>query len=579
MNDSKIRRNFKSSDTEEPKYNDYSSLPPEQVKPPEAANRFFMSGSRKELSETKREYVEASRPQYSFEKSSPKGLYADPKAGVVDEYASNSDWRARIQKAVAESEKRINPEKAERKPWPDAPTDFRQKEPLFDNLFETDDSESEESVDSENLIWEIDEKVTRESVSSPRSDSLNIEKETFVPETKKETTIEAAEVELKNAIREEAYIAWLAERNEKNELQHSELIQNITIAKKKQQRAETYDKWMAERETRIIEDETCLKRKIEKKAEQQKRAAAYENWISQREAHLEEEDACMKIRIAKNAEKQKRAAAYDNWISQREARLEEEDACMKIRIEKNVEKQKRAAAYDNWISQREARLEEEDACMKIRIEKNAEKQKRAAAYENWISQREARLEEEDVCMTIRIAEKQKKQARSAEYDKWFLARERRISEEESALCNRILEKSQLVFDEDELLAAEEFDASECEFENAEAEFEAVCDSEVSDIFEQEECDTVSASEIEIYTSEAGIEIAESDIKIAEMEIEVIDVDLEVGGSSEDLIEVQVDEEFDNDLQILMSEKKNLEQLRSSKTEKNSESNLDDEFVV
>jgi len=547
MNDSKIRRNFKSSDTEEPKYNDYSSLPPEQVKPPEAANRFFMSGSRKELSETKREYVEASRPQYSFEKSSPKGLYADPKAGVVDEYASNSDWRARIQKAVAESEKRINPEKAERKPWPDAPTDFRQKEPLFDNLFEADDSESEESVDSENLIWEIDEKVTCESVSSLRSDSLNIEKEkeTFVPETKKEKVIEAAEVELKNVVREEAYIAWLAERNEKNELQHSELIQNITIAKKKQQRAETYDKWMAERETRIIEDEACLKIKIEKKAEQQKRAAAYED-----------------------------------WISQREARLEEEDACMKIRIEKNAEKQKRAAAYDNWISQREARLEEEDACMKIRIEKNAEKQKRAAAYDNWISQREARLEEEDVCMAIRIAEKQKKQARSAEYDKWFLARERRISEEESALCSRILEKSQLVFDEDELLTAEEFDAAECEFENAEAEFEAVCDSEVSDIFESEECDVVSASEIEIYTeAEAGIEITESGIKIAETEIEVIDVDLEVGGSSEDLIEVQVDEEFDNDLQILMSEKKNLEQLRSSKTEKNSESNLDDEFVV
>ena len=477
MNDSKIRRNFKSSDTEEPKYNDYSSLPPEQVKPPEAANRFFMSGSRKELSETKREYVEASRPQYSFEKSSPKGLYADPKAGVVDEYASNSDWRARIQKAVAESEKRINPEKAERKPWPDAPTDFRQKEPLFDNLFEADDSESEESVDSENLIWEIDEKVTCESVSSLRSDSLNIEKEkeTFVPETKKEKVIEAAEVELKNVVREEAYIAWLAERNEKNELQHSELIQNITIAKKKQQRAETYDKWMAERETRIIEDEACLKIKIEKKAEQQKRAAAYEDWISQREA---------------------------------------------------------------------------------------------------------RLEEEDVCMAIRIAEKQKKQARSAEYDKWFLARERRISEEESALCSRILEKSQLVFDEDELLTAEEFDAAECEFENAEAEFEAVCDSEVSDIFESEECDVVSASEIEIYTeAEAGIEITESGIKIAETEIEVIDVDLEVGGSSEDLIEVQVDEEFDNDLQILMSEKKNLEQLRSSKTEKNSESNLDDEFVV
>ena len=547
MNDSKIRRNFKSSDTEEPKYNDYSSLPPEQVKPPEAANRFFMSGSRKELSETKREYVEASRPQYSFEKSSPKGLYADPKAGVVDEYASNSDWRARIQKAVAESEKRINPEKTERKPWPDAPTDFRQKEPLFDNLFETDDSESEESVDSENLIWEIDEKVTRESVSSPRSDSLNIEKEkeTFVPETKKEKVIEAAEVELKNVVREEAYIAWLAERNEKNELQHSELIQNITIAKKKQQRAETYDKWMAERETRIIEDEACLKIKIEKKAEQQKRAAAYED-----------------------------------WISQREARLEEEDACMKIRIEKNAEKQKRAAAYEDWISQREARLEEEDACMKIRIEKNAEKQTRAAAYDNWISQREARLEEEDVCMTIRIAEKQKKQARSAEYDKWFLARERRISEEEAALCSRILEKSQLVFDEDELLTAEEFDAAECEFENAEAEFEAVCDSEVSDIFEQEECDVVSASEIEIYTeAEAVIEIAESDIKIAETEIEVIDVDLEVGGNSEDLIEVQADEEFDNDLQILMSEKKNLEQLRSSKTEKNSESNLDDEFVV
>jgi len=635
MNDSKIRRSFTSPEIQESKYNDYSSLPSDSNAQPDvtSTNRFYMSVQRKDLSETKKAYVESTRPpQVSVENPSPKGLYLDPYAKVVDEYASNSDWRSRIQQAVAESDQRLKSEHKGPTPWPEAPAASNPKPLVFENLFDENESESD-SEEAGDILWEIDDKAAFNS-TSPDVDKVESDSEFPKP-----------------VVREEAYEAWLAERNSKIKSQHAKLLLNVEDKQKKKQRSENYDLWMVARSARLSEEESCLKVRTAEKLELQKRAAAHDAWCAARETRLVEEDACLKVRVAEKQEIQKRAAVHDAWCAAREARLVEEDACLKGRVAEKQESQKRAAAHDAWCAARETRLVEEDACLKGRVAEKQERQKRAAAHDVWCAAREARLVEEDACLKVHVAEKQERQKRAATHDAWCAAREARLVEEDACLKGRVAEKQErqkraaahdawcaaravrlaeeeaclkahvtekrklqehadaydewlsereerIVSEEAALFAAisakkisESADEESMEFDykEVEAEFEAVDDPTVSEIFDSCESGDSFSNGVEIAADGGNRDI---------VEIDIIDANLNVGDSFEidqadaehtdaadvsemddpdEFFRVSEGDDYDHDLRVLLNEKKSLEKLRSNI--KDSETDLDDEFIV
>ena len=495
MNDSKIRRSFTSPEIQESKYNDYSSLPSDSNAQPDvtSTNRFYMSVQRKDLSETKKAYVESTRPpQVSVENPSPKGLYLDPYAKVVDEYASNSDWRSRIQQAVAESDQRLKSEHKGPTPWPEAPAASNPKPLVFENLFDENESESD-SEEAGDILWEIDDKAAFNS-TSPDVDKVESDSEFPKP-----------------VVREEAYEAWLAERNSKIKSQHAKLLLNVEDKQKKKQRSENYDLWMVARSARLSEEESCLK-----------------------------------VRTAEKLELQKRAAAHDAWCAARETRLVEEDACLKVHVAEKQERQKRAATHDTWCAARAVRLAEEEACLKAHVTEKRKLQEHADAYDEWLSEREERIVSEEAALFAAISAK-------------------KISE-----------------------SADE-ESMEFDYKEVEAEFEAVDDPTVSEIFDSCESGDSFSNGVEIAADGGNRDI---------VEIDIIDANLNVGDSFEidqadaehtdaadvsemddpdEFFRVSEGDDYDHDLRVLLNEKKSLEKLRSNI--KDSETDLDDEFIV
>ncbi|MBZ3936055.1 hypothetical protein [Methanimicrococcus blatticola] len=539
MKNSKIRRTSESPTDGDFIYIDYSSLPTDSQNEPEESERFFISVQRKELTPAKKAYVESTRtkPDAPFADAHPKGLYSESGAGVVDDYAAQTDWRDRIQKAVAESATRIKPPSRETTPWPEAPQDRQIKiayqERIFEEITPT-EPEVDDEID-EIVLWEIDEKITS--------------REPFIPE-------EYAGGGKPN-VRADAYEQWLSERNARLAAEDAQLKANVAANLKKQKRAEAHDQWLTEREARIAAEDMELKEAVAANLKKQKYAGAYDEWLAEREARIAKEDAQLKMDVAANLKKQRQAEAYDQWIAEREARIAAEDAQLKAAVAANLKKQKYAEAHDQWVAEREARIAAEDAQLKAAVATNLKKQKYAEAHDLWVAEREARLAAEEHELLEKIREK--------EVEAFVYSADLKPTDETAP-----------VFEND--------------LKEIEDEFEAVFDETIDQMFETVSEDTVSGievydeTEIEIIAespNEAAEDVADENIAIEEENIaaadENITADDETVATGEDAAAEEEadepDEEYDADLQALLNEKKSLERLRVKSQ------NLDDEFVV
>ena len=470
MKDSKIRRT--SSDSKENEYKDYSMLPLDRNNDRKTeGDRIFMSVQRDELPAVKKAYVEASKPVYDepVEKRQPKGMYFDSKSKVVDNYASNSDWRERIRKAVAESEKTVNPPAADRKPWPEAA--FERNKPAVDDK----------------ILWEIDDIKKNDKPIARDKDYSPVKSEKAKP------------------VRAEAYAVWLAERNARIEKENENLIRSVSKKQKKQKLADVYEKWMAERKEKVGREEAELKKRIAEKQKRQKLAEVHEKWAAEREEKVGREEAELKKRIAEKQKRQKLAEVHEKWAAEREEKVGREEAELKKRI---AEKQKR--------------------------------QKLAEVHEKWAAEREEKVGREEAELRKRIAEKQRTQRFAGMHNKWITEREKRIEEEAEDLEKRIFVKRN--------------EAAKAEIEEREKEAEKTAAETVRVIEEKPDAEAKVVIEIEP-TDEAK---PKSEIPAEKKE---------------------ADEEYDNDLQILLKEKKELEQLRMESAKREGKQKLDDEFVV
>ena len=296
MKDSKIRRT--SSDSKENEYKDYSMLPLDRNNDRKTeGDRIFMSVQRDELPAVKKAYVEASKPVYDepVEKRQPKGMYFDSKSKVVDNYASNSDWRERIRKAVAESEKTVNPP-ADRKPWPEAA--FERNKPAVDDK----------------ILWEIDDIKKNDKPIARDKDYSPVKSEKAKP------------------VRAETYAVWIAERNARIEKENEDLIRSVSKNQKKQKLADVYEKWMAERKEKVGREEAELKKRIAEKQKKQMLAEVHEKWAAEREQKIKSEEHELRKRIAEKQRTQRFAGMHNKWITEREKRIEEEAEDLEKRI-------------------------------------------------------------------------------------------------------------------------------------------------------------------------------------------------------------------------------------------------------
>lgn len=329
---------------------------------------------------------------------------------------------------------------------------------------------------------------------------------------------------------------------------------------KKGIRAEAYTTWLAERNVRLAAEDAQLKINVAANLKKQKRAEAHEQWLAEREERIAAGDAQLKKDIAANLKKQKYSEAHDKWLAEREVRLAAEDAQLKSDVAAHLKKQKLSEAYNKWFAEREARLAAEDAQLKATVAANLKKQKHIEAHEQWLAEREARIAVEDAQLKAYVAAVQKKQKRSEAYDLWCAERQKRIEAEEHDLLEKVREKKA---EGEEFMYSNELKPEdalssvlESELKEIETEFEAVFDETVDQMFETVSEDDNSV--IEVYDETKDEIIVESQIK----------TETDASGELE-----EPDEEYDADLQALLSEKKSLEQLRVKAQ------NLDDEFVV
>ncbi|MDL2260713.1 hypothetical protein LJC08_00485 [Methanimicrococcus sp. OttesenSCG-928-J09] len=524
MKDSKIRRTFQSSDSEDSPYKDYSALPTDSNKKSdsESTDRIFMSVQRKDLSATRSAFSEPqTKPNDPFYNAQPKGMYFESGSKVVDDYASRTDWRDRIRQAVAESESRVKPVSKEPTPWSEAPspnTIYRER------VFEETKSAAETDDD---ILWEIDEKYGKKSVPAPAPIPTST-----VSSAKKEER-PAFESSGKKVVRAEAYTAWLAERNAKIIGEEEQLIQTAAAKQRKLKRSEAYDFWISERDFRIAE-----------------------------------EDARLKADVAAKQKKQKQAEAHSIWLAERESRIAAEDAQLKVAVAANLKKQKQAEAHSIWLAERESRIAAEDAQLKVAVAANLKKQKQAEAHSIWLAERESRIAAEDAQLKADVAVKQRKQKQAEAYDTWKNARDERIAAEESELLKRAAAAKE--YETDSSVFEESLSSSD-DFKEIEEEFEAVFDETAEEVFEQPVF-TAEDSVIEIYKETESETDSETDVEILKDETDLEDDDEEEGEEEE------IDEAYENELRLLMGEKKNLEQLRFSSA-KSATLNPDDEFVV
>ncbi|MDR2943615.1 MAG: hypothetical protein LBU81_00745, partial [Methanosarcinales archaeon] len=314
MKDSKIRRTSPSSVEGDSKYKDYSSLPTDSQKEPADSERFFVSVQRKELTPVKKAYVESTRtkPDAPFAGAQPKGMYFTAGTAVVDDYASRTDWRDRIQKAIEESESRTKTPVKEPTPWPEAPAG---KTGYHEKIYEEKTPSKKEADDD--ILWEIDEKITS-GKSVPK-------------EVKSES---------KTLVRAEAYTAWLAARSIRLDIEEAKLKENAAVKAKKQKQAAEYEKWTAEREERIAAEEAKLKETVATKSKKQKQAAEYEKWVAEREERIAAEETKLKETVAARLKKQKQAAEYEKWTAEREERIAAEETKLKETAAAKAKKQK-----------------------------------------------------------------------------------------------------------------------------------------------------------------------------------------------------------------------------------------------
>lgn len=342
-------------------------------------------------------------------------------------------------------------------------------------------------------------------------------------------------------IRSKAYETWLAERDTRIKEEEAQLLQSVALKMEKSKRSEAYNHWRAERDVRIAEEAACLTAAVAARRKKQQQAEAYEKWKVEREARIAAEETA----LAARRQKQKRAEAYQKWMAAREVKIAEEAACLAASVAARQKKQKRAEAYEKWMAARAVKMEEEAACLAANIAARQKKQKRAEAYDKWLAEREARLAEADVCLIKNATARRKKQERAEAYDLWLSERNVKIRAEEAALIELAKAKQ----------AAATVSLTESSFLEAEGEFETVSEACVEEFFKPPVENTVDP---------VSEEIAEP------TDFSQIDTKAEAGNA---------DEAYNNDLQILMGEKKSLELLRLSKSKAAVFLNPDDEFVV
>ena len=526
MTDSKIRRTS-SADRSASDFHSPSSPPADSERNGPSESRFFMSFRRKDIAETKNAYAESSKTKFDppFESKQPKGMYFEAGTRVVDDYASNTDWRSRIQKAVAESDQRLRPSK-EPAPWPEAPA-------------------VRPSV-NEDILWEIDEKIS-DTVPSRAVRPAGKSIETTVEETPRVPT--AADISRKRG-RTGAYEQWLAERNDKILREAERLEQAVTAKRLLQKRAEAYEKWLAERNARLSKEESCLKERVAARERARRLSEAYEIWLAEREERLEKADEALLQKVAAKRKLMERAGAYEIWMSEREVRLRAEEEALRRRAAAKQKAQKRAEAYDLWAAERESRLRTEEADLLKKTEAKARRRQFAEAHEAWLSEREERLRREDAQLRKDVAARQKARQNAEACEIRIAARQEKIAADEAALFKKIEAVKETV--QASVLDASE-DAGSVAVLREDVEIRKDVEIAVEEVFsddaaepEAEDFESLSAKSEMLPETEAACEF---------------------------------DEEFDHDLQILMKEKQELARLRTVKEGSKDSRNLDDEFVV
>ena len=380
MKDSKIRRTLESSNGDS-KYQNSSSQSTKSQQSDGAAERFILSVQQKELSAAKRQYVESTqtKPGAPFAGAQPKGMYFERGTGVVDDYAKQTNWRERIQKALAESEGRAKEPPKEHAPWPDQNKPFHQE-----RVFE---KPKPAKAKQDDFLWEIDEKITAKPkpISKEQEPALKTE-------IQQAPTFESEE---KKAARAKAHTQWLAERNAKIKDEEEELVQTVAAKQKKMQRAEAHEKWLAEREARIAAEDEKLKKDVAANQKKQKYAEAHEKWLAEREARIAAEDEQLKKDVAANLKKKKYAEAHRKWIAEREARIAAEDEKLKKDVAAKLKKKKYAEAHEKWLAEREAKIAAEEEQLKKDAAAELKKKKYAEEHRKWLAEREAKIIADD----------------------------------------------------------------------------------------------------------------------------------------------------------------------------------------
>lgn len=380
MTDSKIRRTS-SADRSASDFPSPSSSPLDSEQGGPEGARFVMSFRRKDIAETKNAYAESSKTKFDspFASKQPKGMYFEAGTRVVDEYASNTDWRSRIQKAVAESDRRLRPAK-EPAPWPEAP--------------------AVRSPVDEDILWEIDENITGTVSAPPR-------------------TVRPAGKSVGSAVDETSCIPPAADLSHRKE------------------RAVAYEKWLADREVRLFKEESCLKERVASREKARRLSETYEIWLTEREERLKKADEALLQKVIAKRKLAERAGAYEVWMSEREARLRAEEEALRRRIAAKLKAQKYAESYESWAAERESRLRSEEADLLKKTEAKARRRQFAEAHETWLSEREERLRREDAELRTDVAARQKARKNAEAYERWMAVRQEKIAADEAALFKKI----------------------------------------------------------------------------------------------------------------------------------------------